>query len=173
MGFTSNPQVTGTLSTGTSNGGDLSPNGGRPWTFLRENGAMNVYAGSATVAGTGTGALGGGLPAGTYPDGSSYTISLVLNTALSNWTLDTYVNGVQLDLNGATAGDTYTYASNPSGISYVAISASPSTVNPIATVDNFTLTVQAVPEPSTFGVLVLGGLTFASIARVRSSKKSV
>jgi PEP-CTERM motif len=152
LGFVANPVVTGTMS---------PPDGASPWLLYRASGEVRVFGGKGTANSLiGAGAL-------SEPIGSTYTMKLVLDTAAANWTLDAYIGSTQLDLNGAAAGDTYVYASNPSDIASVGFGASPASPNAVATVDNFTLTVTSVPEPSTAALFLLGGGLFVGITRKR------
>lgn len=149
LGFVVNPQTAGTLSsTGTaaglnSNGGT---NGGSPWMLYRQNGQVNVYRGAGTNSQLLSSATGA------FPSGSTYNLKLVLNTSVSNWTLDAFMNSTQLDLNGGVAGNTATFATNPVDIRYIGFSQSGGSIGSI-TVDNFSL----VPEPSTGILLALSG----------------
>lgn len=158
LGFVVNPQTAGSLSTTTSGTGlNLSggTNGGSPWILNRQNGQTNVYRGAGTnssLLSTATGA---------FASGNTYTMTLVLNTSLANWTLDSYMNATQLDLNGAGAGNTAVFASNPTDIRYVGFSTGGGGAFS-ATIDNFTLT--AVPEASA-ATLAACGIGFLALLR--------
>ncbi|MDF3130255.1 PEP-CTERM sorting domain-containing protein [Kiritimatiellaeota bacterium B1221] len=115
---------------------------GRPWIFLRGNGEANVRAGGAT---------GTNLSKVTGNSTTNATLKLVLDTSVANWTVDGYINGTQMDLNGGSAGMTFAYSSNPSNIGNVGMSAS---ANVVGQVHDFTLSV--IPEPSTFLLFSLG-----------------
>lgn len=86
---------------------------------------------------------------------TNYEIRLVLDTSGSNWTVAGYMAGNQIDLNGASAGLLFTYATNPTitgvGVNY----GSSSFVFESFTVD----AVSVIPEPSAAALLVgLGAL---------------
>jgi hypothetical protein len=129
-------------------------NVGYAWLLLRANGQLNVYAGPGA---SGTPLLS--TATSTYNAGI-YNLSLVLDTSGANYTLDAYINSAQLDLNGAAAGDTYTYGSNPTGaqLQYVGISSSASSPSVSDSFSGFSLATPAsVPEPSTFALGLIGG----------------
>ena len=112
-------------------------NEGKPWMFMRQNGELNVrVAGNSSVYSQ------------TGYDVSSFEMELVLDTTPTNWTVDAFYNGTQLDLNGASIGMSYTYSTNPT-LAAVGLSA-PDGV--IGTVQSITL--QTVPEPSTYALLL-------------------
>jgi len=74
-----------------------------------------------------------------------HSLKVVLDTTGSSWTLGTYLD------NATTPYNTYTYTTNPS-VNYVGFGATRD-----LTAANFTLT-RAVPEPSTFAMLVAGAV---------------
>ena len=86
------------------------------------------------------------------------TSMVVLNTTQSQWVGTEYYNN--------TLVESFTYGSgtnpaNPTGITQVAIG-----VNGMsASVTNFSLTDQAVPEPATLGLVALGGLGLLLLKR--------
>ncbi len=153
------PGITNTWSTSST----LSSNtvGSEPWLFNRQAGNVNVYAGPYTT----NPLLSGGTSVG--PSGSSLTVQLVLNTSLPQWTLDAYVGSTQLDLNGAAAGNTYTYATNPSSIEDIALGTS-GTGNFTASVSEFKLSYVAAPEPGAWALAGLGALALLLRARFRA-----
>ena len=153
------PGITNTWSTSST----LSSNtvGSEPWLFNRQAGNVNVYAGPYTT----NPLLSGGTSVG--PSGSSLTVQLVLNTSLPQWTLDAYVGSTQLDLNGAAAGNTYTYATNPSSIEDIALGTS-GTGNFTASVSEFKLSYVAAPEPEAWALAGLGALALLLRARFRA-----
>lgn len=153
---------TGAISSGLGgamNGSDA----GWPWILLRDNGGVSVFGGPTTSNSLAS------LGAGSFTVGSPLTLSLVLNTSLTNWTLDAYVGATQLDLNGATVGSTYTFSSNPD-IQYVGLSDSGGGSG-LQSVDNFTL-VTSVPEPSIGALFVPALLTLVFLSKKRRSQLS-
>lgn len=150
LGFVTNPQTAGTLSAGGAVTGinpDGGNNGGSPWMFLRQNGALNVYRGP----GTGSNVLSAAT--GTFASGSTYTLKLVLDTSQTNWTLDSFVGSTQLDLNGASVGNTAIFSANPDAIRYVGFSTAGGSFGTV-TIDNFTLSVvSTIPEPANAAML--------------------
>lgn len=148
MGFIQSGVLASGLG-GAMNGSDA----GWPWILLRDNGGAAVFGGSAASNSLASLALG------TYATDTAQTVSLVLNTSLTNWTLDAYVGGVQLDLNGVTAGSTYTFTTNPD-IQYVGLSVSGGGTG-LESIDNFSL--STVPEPSAMVLMVSGVAVFGFI----------
>lgn len=87
--------------------------------------------------------------------------SIVLNTEAPDWTVSFYQGGIQL---GTT--QTYTSGNNPV-INDVAIGAD---AYDTGTYSNFKLSQAAtIPEPSTYMLLVLGGVTLWIVSRRRAS----
>lgn len=129
-------------------------NAGYGWLLLRGNGELRVYGGPGA---SGTVLYTSG--AGAYT-ATSVILSLVLDTTGANYTLDAYANSVQLDLNGASAGDTFTFATNPTAdqLQYVGISSAATSPSVNETFSDFLLTgPTVVPEPSTLALGVIGG----------------
>lgn len=123
-----------------------------PWLFYRANGQVNVRPSGGTT--------GNVLLSTTYPAGAPVTFKFVLNTIAAQWAYDLYVNDVLQDLNGSSAGTSYTYASgsNPA-LGYVAIGTGASGTSGTSTGDNFTFAL--VPEPSHALMLVASAGLFA------------
>lgn len=138
-------------ATASVNGGESYANAGyfgEPWIFLRANGQAQVRSnGNNLLASEATG----------FTNGTIYNLRLVLDTSLTAWTLDAFVGNTQLDLNGATAGSTYAYLTNPTGIRNVGIAATQT--GGVGTLDNFQLT-GPIPEPSSAVLSSLGLLAF-------------
>lgn len=151
MGFIQSGVLASGLG-GAMNGSDA----GWPWVLMRDNGGAAVFGGSAAVNSLAS------LGAGTFATDTPQTVSMVLNTSLANWTLDVFVGATQLDLNGATAGSTYTFTTNPD-IQYVGLSVSGGGTG-LESVDNFSL--STVPEPSAM-VLLLSGVAMVGFVRSR------
>ena len=138
-----------------------TPLAGSPAIELNANGRVRVKA----VAGIATAVLT--TADGLYPVGNWYNLKLVLDTTLTNWTFDAYVDNVPLDLNGIVSGNTYTYATNPT-IRYAAVSSNITSSNNssgASYLDNVTLTytANAVPLPPAVlaGAGLLGMLAFS------------
>lgn len=119
--------------------------GGRPWLLLRGNGATFLRSDGNT---------GDITPGGTFPTSNS-TLKLIYDTSVPNWTFDAYINGTQLDLNGATAGNTFTYSTNPTAIRSVGL-----TGNNLVSGSVHDFSLSAIPEPSSLLLLAtaLGAL---------------
>ncbi|MDA8375771.1 MAG: PEP-CTERM sorting domain-containing protein [Planctomycetia bacterium] len=83
------------------------------------------------------------------------TSEVVLNTMQSQWVGTEYYNGVQVGAWGYASG------ANPTGITQVAIGVNGES----ATVTNFVLTDQSVPEPATLGLVAIGGLGLLLLKR--------
>lgn len=119
---------------------------GQPAIALRGNGEAEVTLGLSTLV-NGT--------VGQFAPGQSYNLRLVLDTTLSNWTVDAFVDATQLDLNGAESGSTYTYATNPTATLFAGISSNIGAANTAeGTLDNFKL--QVIPQPGPASLLLVG-----------------
>ncbi len=140
---------------------DASPTTtGSPWMFLRENGLVEIRSGATTLFNSGS-------PA--FASGTGYQLRMVLDTSAAFWTLNAFVKNLsttvetQIDLNGATAGSTYTYAINPSDSAYVGFTSTTT----LGRIDNFLLTGPVIiPEPSA-ALLAAGALGFSILRRRR------
>lgn len=121
---------------------------GRPWMLLRENGAALVRSGPTSADDLVE-------PASGSFSSSNASLRFVYDTTLPNWTLDAFINGTQLDLNGASTGNSFSYGTNPTAIRSVGLTASAG-VN--GSVQDFSLTV--IPEPSSLWLMAaaLGAL---------------
>ena len=120
-------------------------NQGMPWMFMRQNGELDVRVAGGTSVFSATG----------Y-DVSNFEIELVLDTTVTNWTVDAYFNGTQLDLNGVSIGNSYTYSTNPT-LSAVGLSAPDGVVGSVQSI-----TLQTVPEPETYA-LILGAVSLLTL----------
>lgn len=155
MGFA---QGAGTSSINTT--GNLVDNNGAPWLLNRRNGAEIVFAGPANT----NQALS--LTSGSVSTGVAHNFRLVLDTSLPQWTVNGFLDGVQQDLNGAAAGNTYTYVSNPVNTHFVTIGTGFNTTSATGTFDNFLVT-GVVPEPATAGLALIGAAGFMMRRRAR------
>lgn len=134
--------------------------GGAPGLILRADGAALAKTVNTTTASTVA-------AAGTYAAGSVYSLKLVLDTQPTSWTVDAYIDNVALDINGASIGTTFTYATNPT-IRYITIGSNlnaTDNTNFSNYLDNFKVTVDTVPEPATWAALA--GLAVLGLAIVR------
>jgi hypothetical protein len=137
-------------------------NNGAPWVLFRLNGQAITFAGPSNTNAaltTATGAVSVGV---------THTFRLDLDTTPPAWTLNGFVDGVQQDFNGATAGNTFVYASNPIATRYVGIGVGNNGAGAIGTFDNFSAS-GPVPEPATAGLLLAGGGLLA--ARRRAGRR--
>lgn len=124
---------------GTASGNGFFQNSsfaGEPWMLLRGDGGALVRSAS------GSGSDLVSASDGTFNTTNS-TLRFVYDTSLPSWTIDAYIDGTQLDLNGASAGNTFTYGTNPIGIGSVALTGN---TNVTGMVHDFSLTM--IPEPS-------------------------
>jgi hypothetical protein len=140
--------------------------GGSPWIFMRENGEI---AFRALPENNTSGTIIARASSATQP-GGAYTIRLSLNTSAALWTVNAFlsINGgaeTQLDLNGAAAGSTHTFGTNPT-INYVGIT---STANAgVGSMDNFTFVgPELIPEPSSAVLSLLGVLGLVTLRKRR------
>ncbi|GHC07876.1 PEP-CTERM sorting domain-containing protein [Cerasicoccus arenae] len=125
-------------------------NEGKPWMFMRQNGELNVRVAGATTVYSDTG----------Y-DVSNFEIELVLDTSVANWTVDAYINGAQLDLNGVSIGMSYTYVNNPT-LAAIGLSAPDGVVGSVESI-----TLQTIPEPHTYALILGAACLIGLIARRR------
>lgn len=143
VGFTSNAPLSGAAVNLADSGdyGILQARRDGTWAFFE--GDDNNAAATASGSGLFTSSQ------------DNYEIKLVLDTRAAAWTLAGYLNGIQVDLNGAGAGLLFTYASNPV-LTGVGVSYASSTY----VFENFAL--DAVPEPggAVLATVGLGGLLF-------------
>ena len=160
--FTTNPGVytlsvtmtTPTGQTGTSWAGigytpintlDQSFNGlnSAPWLLHRNTGNVQVFGGPDATNGTSAIAT---------TTGAAHTFVLRLDTSTPQWTVQATIDSVAVDLNGASAGTTFTYGTNPTAIRYIGIAtAFNNDSSSIQTLDNF-LFEGPVPIPEPAGV---------------------
>jgi hypothetical protein len=150
-----------TLGFGPSSPGNdaFFNNGGISSLLLRANGDADWFEGPGTG---GAGISGDGTPISGFTVDTFYEFELVLDTTGSQWTVDAFAAGSQLDLNGAAAGLTHTWSSNPT-IGSVMLT---SNGEAKGSYDNFELTV--IPEPSAGLLALLGLLPLLAIRRRRS-----
>jgi hypothetical protein len=143
------------FGTGLDVAGSLSGDGtsaGQPWMLMRMNGNVNVYRGPNT-----TNSLITDFSAGAPT--TATTLTMRLDTSGTLWTLDAFVNGTAINLNGAAPGETFSYTANPSNLRYLLIGTGWNTSGSTANVDNFAYSFAPVPEPSTALLGALSGLT--------------
>jgi hypothetical protein len=125
-----------------------------PWTLQRGDG-LATDGGDGLFAGPGTTnvqTIGAG-------NTGVQTWKIVLDTMAAQWTATFYRDNAQV-------GMTYTYGTNPSGLSYVGFH---DINNDGGFVDNFSFAdaVEAIPEPSTFVLASLGLLSLGLRRRRR------
>ena len=118
----------------------------RLWTMMR--GQTSTYANNTFNNGQADG-LGGGVAAGTATGNN--TVSIVLDTNNAAWTATWLINGSVVRAAEAVAAQ---------DVAYVAFGGSPTS----AFVDNFTLTTDTVPEPSSMTLLLAGILGLLAYA---------
>lgn len=140
IGFTTNTPLSSAAVNLAASGdyGILQVRRGGSWAFFEGD----TNNGTATASGSGL----------FSSNQNNYEIKLVLDTSAVNWTLAGYMNGVQVDLNGAGAGMLFTYTTNP-GITGVGFNYSSSTYN----FEGFTLSAT-VPEPNAVALTAVGGM---------------
>lgn len=136
---------------------------GQPTIALRADGLVTVADQGVVLY---SGSLGG------YADGSLYSIKLRLDTTSANWAVNAFVydytntTETQLDLNGASAGLGFIYATNPT-MQYVGVSSNVTAADSVNSyMDNFLLQTVLIPEPSTW-VMVIAGLAGLALCRVK------
>ncbi len=142
-------------TTSTTDDGFNTDNPGQPWMLFRQNGGVAVFSGPGT-----SGSLLSSPPV--FATDAPHVLRLVLNTIPAMWTLDAYVDDTQLDLNGASLGDTFTYSSNPV-IRHVGISSNISNSTGAARADNISL--DTIPEPNSLCLMILALGAFCSSSR--------
>jgi hypothetical protein len=138
-------------------GNQIYSNGGAPWTLLKATGAVESYGGPGTAGGNVTASTGAGILTG-----NTMTITLDTTTTLWTYKFSYYAaDGITILNSGASA-----YAANPTITAVGIASYNPATGT--RTMDDFTLTATAIPEPSTYA-LMLGatGLIAAGVRRNR------
>jgi hypothetical protein len=123
---------------------------GAPWMLYRYDGDVNVYAGPGISGSPSPLVIIHGVTTGVV-----HNFKLELDTTKAHWTLNAFVDGTSLDLNGVGAGDTFTYGSNPIDSHFVAMGTGVNQNGGTATVDNFQF-VKVTPLPSAAGMAVVG-----------------
>lgn len=129
---------------------------GSPGMLLRGNGQAVVF--------TSTGAAAFQSAVGAYAADVEHELRLMLDTTGAAWTASAFIDGTQLDINGAEDGLIHTYTVNPT-LRYAGFSSDlrinpdsdPATIEGNVTyLDNFELSV--IPEPN---ALLLGSVALA------------
>jgi hypothetical protein len=134
-----------------------SGSGGAPWILLKPTGVVEAYGGPGTAGGNKTASTGAGILTGN-------TMTITLDTTTTLWTYKfSYLaaDGTTL-LNSATTA----YTTNPTiaGVGLSSYAAATGT----RTLDDFTLTATAIPEPSTYALMVgATGLVTTGVLRYR------
>jgi hypothetical protein len=148
------------VAVGLASGADVNQNfvgnNGAPWVLYRFSGQVVVFAGpsnTTTVLTT------------TATTGTPHNFKLELDTTTPSWTLNGFLDGVQVDLNGVAAGNTFTYTTNPVATHYAALATGPNGAGGTATVDNFQVT-GPLPEPGS-ALMMLAGLAITATRRRR------
>jgi len=139
----------------SNTGTPIYSGGGAPWMLLKSSGAVESYGGPGTAGGDKTSSTGAGIV-------TNNTMTITLDTTTTLWTYQfSYLasNGTTLLTSATTA-----YATNPTIIA-VGI-ASYNTPPGTRTLDNFTLTATAIPEPSAYALMIgAAGLVTAGVLR--------
>lgn len=148
IGFTTNTPLSSAAVNLAASGdyGILQARRGGSWAFFE--GDTNNDA--TTAAGTGL----------FTSNRDNYEIKLVLDTSAANWTLAGYMNGTQVDLNGASTGMLFTYTTNP-GVTGVGFNYASSSYN----FESFTLSSSVVPEPHVATLAAASGLVLVVFRR--------
>ena len=144
--------------------------GGSPWIFIRENGAIEFRAlpsnntlGSISVVPARAGSA--------VPD-VSYNLRLSINTTGVDWVVSAFLatNGgaeTQLDINGANAGLTHIYSSGNPTVGFAGITAT--APSGIGSLDNYLFEGPLpVPEPSAALLGAIGAFGFCSLRKRRA-----
>jgi len=124
---------------------------GMPWMFLRANGQVAVRSNSSSDNLY--------TSSGNFASGSIHNLKLILDTSGTNWVVSSFVDSTQLNLTGPDLS--YTFPANPDTIRYVGLTTTQVADingNGVGYYDNFLLTFDAVPEPSSLGLVGLGAL---------------
>jgi hypothetical protein len=150
----------GLTAGGVNAGQNFVDNQAAPWALFRQNGQEIVFAGPANTNAaltTATGAVGTGTP---------HAFELRLDTSTVAWTMDAFLDGIQQDLNGAAAGNTFTFATNPTTSRYVGMSTGVNGDGAVGAVDNFSLS-GPVPEPTGAAMIAIAAAATCGARRRR------
>ncbi|MGE9268814.1 MAG: PEP-CTERM sorting domain-containing protein [Verrucomicrobiales bacterium] len=141
---------------------NLVGNAGNPWMLYRYTGNVNVYGGGGV-----SNQRASEVPVATHgaATGTMHNLKLILDTSAAAWTLQAFIDNYEFDLNGGSAGTTYTFASNPTSARYVSFGNGTNGVTTAGGFDNFLLDFTPVPEPSV--LVLLGGLGVGALRRRR------
>ncbi|WAC20518.1 PEP-CTERM sorting domain-containing protein [Luteolibacter sp. SL250] len=150
-----------TLNTASTPSGN-----GRPWIYYRQNGNISVSANATSTIPANN--IGAGTTGATT--GAPHTLRLVLDATIPTaLTFRAFVDSYEFDLNGATAGNTYTYGTSTVP-RYVLFSMgfpdAGSASSQTSSVGQFELHFTPVPEPSAV-LLAAAGACFLSRRRRR------
>jgi hypothetical protein len=146
------------VAVGLASGNDVANNfvgnNGAPWVLYRYNGQVVIFAGPANTQTALT---------TTATTGVAHNFKLELDTTPPSWTLNAFLDGAQLDLNGAAAGTAFTYTTNPTASHYAGLSTGTNGAGATATVDNVVVT-GPVPEPGS-AVMIVAALGLTTLRR--------
>lgn len=131
---------------------------GATWMLLRRNAQTSAWGGPGTANNQWVNNAATGVTIGTN---LTLTLRVTTGATAANSTVDMFVNTFQLDLNGAAAGSSREGV-NLSSVTNFGIGAS-STSSGVLTFQNFTAEVTAIPEPSTWAMVLGGGSLFVSM----------